>query len=110
MTPPHPPFVFSADCKAGQRDFDDFRAWRLASVPRYGIAYRCVAAASMQAIETIIRRDPHAVIIVSGDHGPMFLKQRGAKGANWSRDALAERQSRLKPADIHWSFPDRVSS
>ena len=93
MTPPHPPFIFSKGCVADQKDFNDFRAWRTASIPRYGIAYRCVAAASTQAISLIVRKDPTAIIIVSGDHGPMFRAPHGVRTSDWPPAALAERRA-----------------
>jgi hypothetical protein len=90
MVPPHPPFIFSSSCVADQKDFNDFRAWRRASAPRYAIAYRCVVAAASAAIAQIISKDPSAIIIVSGDHGTMF-GQVGQWRDGWTPGVLEER-------------------
>jgi len=89
MTPPHPPFIFSDTCATDQRDESGFQAWRMKRVPRYGVAYRCVAKAALAAVDEIIARDPDAIIIVGGDHGSSFLQPTDTP--NWPPVALAER-------------------
>jgi len=98
MTPPHPPFIFSANCVADQTDFNDFRAWRTASIPRYGIGYLCVMNSALKAFDDIISRDPTAIILVSGDHGTMFHGRPGKKG--WTPAGLKERRPVLLAARL----------
>ena len=97
MVPPHPPFIFGKDCRADLTDENDFRAWRHASIPRYGQAYRCVMQALLPAVDRIITRDPNAVILVSGDHGTMFLRSQ-TSDRPWSAASLAERRPVLVAA------------
>ena len=91
MVPPHPPFIFSDDCKANKEGFDDFRAWQRSSAPRYAIAYRCVVKAATLEIRRIIANDPSAIIIVSGDHGTMFGQIGAWEKDGWTPGVMAER-------------------
>jgi hypothetical protein len=93
MVPPHPPFIFSNDCKANQEDFLDYRGWQGKSKGRYGYAYRCVVKAATSAVVQIIARDPSAIIIVSGDHGTMFGQKGyvGRTGLGWTPGIMGER-------------------
>jgi hypothetical protein len=91
MVPPHPPFIFSADCRSGEQDFNDFRAWRTSGIAKYGIAYRCVAQAAARTVDKIIARDPSAVIIISGDHGTSFFGGGSEDRTPKTRIGLEER-------------------
>lgn len=93
MVPPHPPFIFDDDCRPVAKDYNDFRAWRDEARASYGRAYRCVTAALGPAVDAIIARDPGAIIIISGDHGPSFLGGGKEDRTPRTPEALDERQS-----------------
>lgn len=93
MLPPHPPFIFQKNCQPSRSGFDDFRAWRPESLSAYVNGYNCVARALGPAIDIILDRDPDAIIIVSGDHGPSFAEGGRANPTPKSEIALVERQS-----------------
>lgn len=91
MVPPHPPFIFGKGCVPDQVDDNDYRVWSKTSIVRYGQSYRCVMQGMIRVVDRIIARDPGAIIIISGDHGTMFLRSQ-TDSRPWTAAAIAERR------------------
>ena len=89
MVPPHPPYIFSRECRADQAQ-GGYQAWDRVAAARYGWGYDCVIRAALDTVNKIINRDPKAIIIISGDHGTMFTHE-GPNSKIWTRSALNER-------------------
>lgn len=102
MVPPHPPFIFNERCAFDARSAQEFTRWDRAQAPRYVQGYRCVLRAMTSVVQVLIRKDPSAVIIVSGDHGTMFRRVE----PSWSAEAIAER----RPVFLAFRAPDRCSA
>jgi hypothetical protein len=75
---PHPPFAFDADGRLpagrlplfGMQDGEEFPGTSDEYVAKYRAQTTFILGETLASIDAIIRDDPDAVIIVSGDHGP----------------------------------------
>lgn len=92
LTPPHPPFIFQKNCSVSRDAIGTLEEWTAhpVAIQRYGFATKCVLANVSGLVEKIIAVAPDAIIIISGDHGPMF-RRHGREEEPWSPRDLEER-------------------
>lgn len=66
---PHFPARYRDDCTARERPVDDRRLTFDERVDLYATQVRCINALVTEAVDTIVARDPTAVILLQSDHG-----------------------------------------
>ena len=112
--PPHPPFIFGADCSVRDEVVTDYGPLRdrkddPASQHRYRQLFaeqaECVSRQMIFFAREIVRKDPGAIVIIQSDHGSDTRVDWSARTplAGWSAEALEERFSILNAIRV----PDR---
>ena len=96
---PHPPYRYLEGCELRQ-DLTDpgLDDWGIATETggeEYARAARCVNRSLLPAIDAIKERDPNAIIVLQGDHGPKFGMEFHRPLSDWPRDQLDLRYSIL---------------
>jgi hypothetical protein len=99
ILPPHAPYRVWADCGPIRKSFsradldkhtpnkdNDIDAWRLL----YKNQMFCVQNKMIEGIDTILKVDQNAIIIIQGDHGAKSLLQSGLPFNKWSKSQFIE--------------------
>ena len=92
---PHPPYRYLEGC-ALREDLTDpeIDYWGEASGEggeQYGQAVKCINRSLLRTIDRIEARDPNAIIVIQGDHGPKFGIEFHRPLSDWSQEQLDAR-------------------
>ena len=92
---PHPPYRYLEGC-ALREDLTDpeIDYWGEASGEggeQYGQAVKCLNRSLLRTIDRIEARDPNAIIVIQGDHGPKFGIEFHRPLSDWSQEQLDAR-------------------
>lgn len=101
----HPPFVRVAGCKRSHKPGEGAMSWADDRRGDYAGAIQCLNGRLVEMVDSIIRRDPNALIVLQADHGSAFGMKWDKPMSTWSLDSIRERRSYLNlvraPADCH---------
>lgn len=94
--PPHPPRTFDRRCselhvKDRQAPLRDY--W--GDLDGYRTDLKCVNRQLLDVVDALIERDPEAIILLHGDHGPAFGVDWSLPTDQWSAEQFEERFSIL---------------
>ena len=104
---PHPPYRYLEGC-ALREDLTDpeIDYWGEAlgeGGEQYGQSVKCLNRSLLRTIDRIEARDPNAIIVIQGDHGPKFGIEFHRPLSDWSQEQLDARFAILNaqrmPAD-----------
>jgi Sulfatase len=104
---PHPPYRYLEGC-ALREDLTDPKIdyWGEAlgeGGEQYGQSVKCLNRSLLRTIDRIEARDPNAIIVIQGDHGPKFGIEFHRPLSDWSQEQLDARFAILNaqrmPAD-----------
>ena len=109
LHPPHPPRTFDTNCQQSLEK-PNLTLWNKSGKPAYLNDLRCTNQQLIRVIDTILSRDPQAIIVVHSDHGTAYSVNWQGPIDQWSREAFEERFSILMalrlPADCrHTLYP-----
>lgn len=100
--PPHPPFIYAADCSirdeiihdyGPMRDWGDDAAGRARYRQLYAESAECVSRQMVFFAREIVRRDPDAIVIIQSDHGSDTMVDWSPEIplSRWPANAVEER-------------------
>jgi hypothetical protein len=92
---PHPPFTLNASCEHRLSWAAGFGVPTQNDREGYFESLRCVNRSVEVLIDHIIARDPGALIVIQGDHGPGLKIRWEAPMSTWTDEEIAERASYL---------------
>lgn len=96
---PHPPYRYVEGCELREDlttpGLDDWGVADEDGGEEYARATRCVNRSLLRAIDAIEARDPNAIIVLQGDHGPKFGMEFHRPLSDWTREQLDLRYSIL---------------
>lgn|GEM_PF-4903773 len=101
---PHPPYLRDADCrKLDFKSGGDFGSFRWEVRNRFIEFLECGNRQVTEIVDTIVKKDPEAIVILQGDHGTYFTNHRhtGQKGEPvpgsepWKKAAFEEAYASL---------------
>jgi hypothetical protein len=108
----HAPFLYAPDCEprelASAHPWGDpidgaDTSWGKAGGEGgelYTTAVRCLNDSLLRAVDLITRRDPGAIVVLAGDHGPEWEFDMTAPPQEWSAEDIRMRYSVLSAARL----------
>ena len=87
---PHGPFRYEEDCSLRDTFMEFDGVDNEIRKPAYAQDVTCIDQLTLQAVRSIVLRDPEAIIVLVSDHGSNF-EQEGPTLADWSEAGLVER-------------------
>jgi|GEM_PF-3503275 len=100
---PHAPYRRRSDCAHRSRNVGAIgEGWKPDMHDDYAEALQCVQRQTLAAIDAVLRNDPEAIVLLTGDHGTGFTIDFEAALGTWSASQISERfpvfyASRLPP-------------
>lgn len=91
---PHPPIRFDAECRHLSAR-PDLESWSADARPAFVAQLICTNRQSVALVDTILARDPGAIVILQSDHGTAFRGQFTRPIAQWDDEDKRERLSVL---------------
>jgi len=92
---PHPPFRYGPGCELRDaREVGSLEEWGKAGGvggEEYARAIDCLNPEVLSMIDRIEARDPDAIVVVAGDHGPRFGFDFERPESQWTRPQFAQR-------------------
>jgi hypothetical protein len=109
---PHPPRTFDTNCQQSLGK-PNLTLWNKSSKPAYLNDVRCTNQQLIRVLDTILARDPQAIIVLHSDHGTAYSVNWQGPIDQWSREAFEERFSILMalrlPADCRQTLYPSLS-
>lgn len=93
--PPHSPYKYNADCSPLKSSASEEEMTLEAKKEFYRDAVSCTNVMILKFVDTVIKNDPTAVIVIQADHGSPFQWDRKLRLSEVSDQALHERSAIL---------------
>ncbi len=104
---PHPPHRRDADCDLLARTSGKLATgWKPEMRAGYVDSVDCLHKQLLAAIDTILKDDPTAIIVITGDHGSAFETPWGSSFDAWTDNEILERYATFHAARL----PERCNA